>query len=258
MTTRFARAGARYYTRSDNKKLTFRNGKSFDDLAWEMKIDISSLSRILSGERLPTAAQLHAFCAVLNLTDAEHQVLEYAALRDYGARAGLDFDMSTTTPVINLLVRNVDHLRSAIDGEAFGLALDMLRALEQSRAEFSDSPVPPAPLLRVITMVQDERALLMHALSSSARNQAGRIEFAELAQAYDLAALLKTIELAEATRALAQLHFVEGWTPEEIAESKGLHVAMVHALLQSARAKLLQRLTGDPDEQAGGWSSSIG
>lgn len=251
-----------YYSRARNGQIKFRNGLSLTHMAWRMsevgqcEIEPSSLSRILSRDRLPTLCQLKAFCDVLDLSEQEKWELEYATIRDYCERDGFEFDLSDTAPVINMLVRNVEQLRKAIDQGAFDIAVEMLRDFYLSRSELEDEVGPSVPLVRVISLVELERSLLMNALSRTAYGEAGSsenvVQIWDYDEEHDLATLLESMALTDLERRLAQLYYVEGLTAEAIAESEELTEATVYSVLEAVKHMLLQRLAEDPNEQPGG------
>lgn len=84
METNLARELKKYYTRTPNGRVVFRNGRNemtLNRLAAEMAqqlyndgerdFDSSRLSKVISGHRLFTAQQLAVFCGIMRLTDEE-------------------------------------------------------------------------------------------------------------------------------------------------------------------------------------------
>ncbi|MFZ5377003.1 MAG: hypothetical protein ACOZAN_05085 [Patescibacteria group bacterium] len=78
-----------FYVRS-GKKFQFRNGKSSSDLAFEIweilgnrSFELSTFSRILSGERLFTEEQLLAFAQAMNLSSLETAGLIESSMKDF-------------------------------------------------------------------------------------------------------------------------------------------------------------------------------
>jgi hypothetical protein len=69
---------------------------------WEnlgfQQVDASVLSRVISGERLLTPAQLRAMGELLRLSDREIEHLLVCLQRDYNAKNHLDFDATYITP----------------------------------------------------------------------------------------------------------------------------------------------------------------
>lgn len=94
----------KFYSRKGNK-IVFRNDQSLNQLAlamWEklgfQQVDASVLSRVISGERLLTPAQLRALCELLQLSEREVERLLVCLQRDYNAKNHLDFDATYITP----------------------------------------------------------------------------------------------------------------------------------------------------------------
>jgi hypothetical protein len=56
-------------------------------------MDVSTLSRVITGHRLFTFDQVQAFCQVLNLSDSDRHRLKYALTKDLAIRYGLDLEM---------------------------------------------------------------------------------------------------------------------------------------------------------------------
>lgn len=85
------------------KRIRFSNGMSLNQMALEIGeicftngrkwFEPSSLSRVLSGDRLFTAHQLDAFCQVLRIYGEARWNLECAVVQDYIERLGFDFDL---------------------------------------------------------------------------------------------------------------------------------------------------------------------
>ncbi|MGI0134876.1 MAG: hypothetical protein ACREBW_07970 [Candidatus Micrarchaeaceae archaeon] len=94
----------KFYSRKGNR-IVFRNDQSLNQLAlamWEkldfQQVDASVLSRVISGERLLTPAQLRAMCELLQLPDSDVENLLVCLQRDYNAKNHLDFDVTYITP----------------------------------------------------------------------------------------------------------------------------------------------------------------
>ncbi|HXH26322.1 MAG TPA: hypothetical protein VNG90_00335 [Candidatus Acidoferrum sp.] len=83
-----------YY--KDKGRVVFVGNITLNQLALHMwaelgfqKVDASVLSRIISGERLPTPAQLETFCQVLKLGPRDREYLFFCLSQDYFERGGV-------------------------------------------------------------------------------------------------------------------------------------------------------------------------
>ncbi len=93
--THLSEALQKHYVRQGNR-IVFSNGQSLNKVAlvlWEdlggKAMDASVLSRVLSGKRLFTGVQLHAFCRLLDLSDHDRENLSECLRQDCNARFGL-------------------------------------------------------------------------------------------------------------------------------------------------------------------------
>jgi hypothetical protein len=82
-----------FYQKEKNR-LVFKGGLNLSELALHMwadldfqNIDASVLSRIISGERLPTPSQLDSLCRALGLSPQQKEYLFYCLSQDYWQRS---------------------------------------------------------------------------------------------------------------------------------------------------------------------------
>ncbi|HZZ98969.1 MAG TPA: hypothetical protein VFG51_03485 [Candidatus Saccharimonadia bacterium] len=95
MSTKLSEELAKFYIRK-KKSVIFHHGYSLNHLAlsmWEYLgfagMDASTLSRVISGERLFTPKQIEAFGRVLYLSESEIQLIHRAVYKDQLLRAGI-------------------------------------------------------------------------------------------------------------------------------------------------------------------------
>lgn len=252
----FARSLSAHYvvvTQGAREFYRFSNGMSQNKLAEavaeETPFDTSTLSRYMSGERLPTVKTLRTICAVLELSDDEENLLRAAVVRDIGDEAGFDLDITSDKRVVDLLLRDVARLRAAMDEEDVERALEFLRDLQESQQDFSAGESPPPPLMRVITMVEAERRALMKRFSLQAPLPRGTDEVPNLADAYMVEDLLNTLDLPDEIKRLGRRSLVDGESAEEIAASEDLSLATVYSVIEGIKKRLLQQLAeADSDD----------
>jgi tetratricopeptide (TPR) repeat protein len=96
------------YTHKGNR-IVFANNLSLNQLAFDLWIDVSTLSRVLSGERLFTPKQLDAFCKKLKLNSKTINKLENALQEDISIRYGLKSNINYSK------FPNIDFLNNAVD-----------------------------------------------------------------------------------------------------------------------------------------------
>lgn len=104
--------GLQFYYRKDRMHIVFINQYSLQEMAMAMwqdlgysKIDVSVLSRALSGVRLFTPQQLFVFCKILQLHPEETEHLFHCLTQDYWQRDGVWIEQPfiPTSEVSNLL-----------------------------------------------------------------------------------------------------------------------------------------------------------
>jgi len=137
--TNLAEELKKYYEKRNNK-LVFKNRMSLNNLALEMwekanftGIDQSSLSRIVSGERLFTIKQMRDFCYILKLNKIQERDLYFALQEDYLKRFNLNFDYLNNShiDIVNILNLNLKQIKKIRERGLLHLADDWIENLLQ-------------------------------------------------------------------------------------------------------------------------------
>lgn len=232
-----------YFTRRGNS-YRFHNGMSLNQLAIAMEIEPSSLSRVISGERLFTADQARAFCDLLHLDDRACWKLRDVLATDLCERAGLEKRLSLDPRIIDMLVIDAARVEEAAESGALLLALTLLQDLYSAYTVIDDDEYPTAPMVRILSLAERQREKLLATLEREGKLQ----EIGEAEIEWEIMDVDHAIQIAESMPAtlleqrLWHKRYLEEMDVDDIARTENLTVETVYAILQRWTERLFHRL----------------